>query len=120
MIKIKEIDWLDEGSDEATLILVDDYQQELVCFTHDIPIEEVENRLYTLYPDFCTGEQISDVNTYVLTHIDNFTHFIVGQVIDTKRPLVKCFDYIFDLGSSFGKHISNGDWVEFKTGRINV
>ncbi|BDD42843.1 hypothetical protein [Streptococcus ruminantium] len=120
MIKIKEIEWLDEESDEAVLVLVDSHQKELVCFTHSIPIEKVEKRIYTLYPDFCTEPNISDLEMYVLTHIDNFVHFVVGQVIDTQRPLIKCFDYIFDLEVPIGEHISNGDWIEFEVGRFNV
>lgn len=120
MIKIKEIEWLNEESNEAVLILIDSYQKELVCFTYSLPIEEVEKRLYTLYPDFCTEIQASDVKTYILTHIENLTHFVVGQVIDTKRPLVKCFEYIFDLNIPFGDYISNGDWIEFKVGRFDI
>lgn len=118
MISIKSINWFDKDSCEGELTLIDSKLNELICFIYQLNLEDIN--LNDLYAMINTDVIRSDVNSYCLTHIENFEYYIVGQLLDKKNRKIKCFDYVFEIDGYLPGDIHDGDWIEFGVGRFNL
>ncbi|WP_156019292.1 hypothetical protein [Streptococcus ruminantium] len=120
MIKIHNVNWLDEASYEGEITLVDSHNKKLVCFTYSEPLDIIAKKLNIIYG--MGGSEVirSDEHSYSLGYLGNFEYYVVGQVLDRDIPLIQCFDYILKFSGVLPGDIVSGDWVECSIDRFDI
>lgn len=118
MITIKAINWLDEDSYEGEVTLVDSSQNELICFSYSVRPKDMV--LDGIVANVSSEIVSSDVRNYCLNRIENFAYYVIGNLLDRKRCLVKCFDYLFTLDAYLPGDLEEGDWIQFRVGRFDL
>ncbi|MCQ9210209.1 hypothetical protein [Granulicatella seriolae] len=119
MIIVKKINWIDEDSGEAD-ILLSDGMYSVECFCSDCNLSEGDVFLDILY-GFNIKNIIKSFNgKYAIDKKDDSFH-IQGELVDMKNEVLQIGEFKIDLSDGdIPKDIKQNDYVEVDISRIDI
>lgn len=113
--------------------IVTDGKYDIVCMCLSVPLEnntapKIGMKVDSLYAFSYNGSIILKVSNTNKCNIQKdskkyFKYNLCGVVVDSKKSIIKVFDFIIDLSNDypngFDTIIKDGDYIEFKVDRID-
>lgn len=119
-MKILKIDWMEESIKEAVLTL-NDGENDFEVFSHPCPYSEgqdITQPLYAMDPENIV--RVEPQKLFIKKIGSAFEHEILAKVVNSKVPLVSIGTVYIELGGRLPGDIVEGEYVLFKTGRLDA
>lgn len=121
MIKVKEINWINESSKEAEVIISDGILT-LMCFSQPFNYEVGDELKEPLYCYEVRNVMKSDEEGFISEKQDNaFAYFLRGKLIDSRNKLVMVGGVKISLEDySIPIDLKDDDIIEFTVQRLDI
>ncbi|WP_066025100.1 hypothetical protein [Enterococcus mundtii] len=119
MIKIKKVNWIDEDSGEADILLSDGLHS-IECFCSDCDVSEGD-----MFTDIIYGFNIKHIvkslnEEYIVDKKTDYYH-VQGELIDLKNEILQIGEFKIDLSDgNIPKDIKQNEYVEADISRIDI
>lgn len=119
MIIVKKVDWIDEGSGEAD-ILLSDGTYSINCFCSDCTFSEDDTFSDILY-GFNVKNVVKSFNEGYVIDEKNDNCYIQGKIVDRESEILQIGEFKIDLSDgNIPKDINQSDYIEANISRIDV
>lgn len=119
MIIVKKVNWIDEDSGEAD-ILLSDGTYSINCFCSDCTFSECDEFSDILY-GFNVKNVMKSFNEEYVIDEKNDSYYIQGKIVDRESEILQIGELKIDLSDgNIPKDIKQNDYVEVNISRIDV
>ncbi|BDG67575.1 hypothetical protein ENLAB_11390 [Enterococcus innesii] len=119
MIIVKKVNWIDEDSGEADILLSDGIYS-INCFCSDCTFSEGDMFSDILY-GFNVKNIVKSFNEEYVIDEKNDNYYIQGKIVDRKSEILQIGEFKIDLSDgNIPKDINQNDYVEANMSRIDV
>ncbi|EOL46352.1 hypothetical protein [Enterococcus caccae] len=119
MVIVKKVNWIDEDSGEADVLLFDGMYS-IESFCSDCNISEGDVFLDTLY-GFNVRDIVKSFNKEYEIGKENNGYHIQGQLVDKERKILQIGGFKIDLSEGdIPKDIKQNDYIEVDISRVDI